>query len=306
VINAQPVNRDWESVFSTWGAPPSATEQTKCENAERAIRKAIDAYAKLASKNIEIFAQGSYADRTNIRQDSDVDICILCKNPFFPDYTMSQGLSNAVLGFSDADYRYADFKNDVEAALRSYFGAGSITRGTKAFDVHENTYRLDADVVPCFEHRRYLGTPQSNSYLSGTEFVPDNGGRIINWPRQNYRNGVDKNDATGRRFKAVVRILKRLRNEMVANGYKVAEPIPSYLVECLVWNVPNEGFEHDQYRPDVRYALAHLWNQTRSDDTCSEWGEINELKYLFRPRQPWSRDQVNSFLEAAWNYIGFE
>jgi predicted nucleotidyltransferase len=306
VIEAQFLNRDWESVFSTWGAALSATEQTKCENAERAIRKAINASGKLSSKDIEVFAQGSYANRTNVSQDSDVDICILCKNTFFPDYTMSEGLSNAVFGFSDAQYHYADFKNDVEAALRSYFGAGSITRGTKAFDVHENTYRLDADVVPCFEHRRFMGTPQSNWCISGTEFLSDNGERIINWPRQNYRNGVDKNAATGRRFKAVVRILKRLCNEMVANGYEVAEPIPSYLIECLVWNVPNEGFGHDQYRADVRYALAHLWNQIRAENTCSKWGEINELKYLFRAGQPWSRDRVNSFLHATWNYIGFE
>ena len=58
-----------------------------------------------------------------------------------------------------------------------------------------------------------------------------------------------KNDATGRRFKAVVRILKRLRNEMVDNGHKVAGPIPSYLIECLIWNVPNEGFGHDTSVP---------------------------------------------------------
>jgi predicted nucleotidyltransferase len=306
VIKAQLLNRDWESIFSTWGAAPSATEQTKSENAERAIRKAIAVSAKLSSKDIEVFAQGSYANRTNVRQDSDVDICILCKNTFFPNYAMSQGLNNAVFGFSDAQYHYADFKNDVETALKSYFGTGSITRGNKAFDVHENTYRLDADVVPCFEHLRFMGTPQNNWFISGTQFLPDSGGRVINWPRQNYKNGVDKNEATGRRFKAVVRILKRLRNEMVANGNQVAEPIPSYLIECLVWNVPNEGFGHDQYRADVRYALAYLWNQTRSDSACSEWGEINELKYLFRPIQPWSRDQVNNFLDAAWNYIGFE
>jgi tRNA nucleotidyltransferase (CCA-adding enzyme) len=110
VITAQFVNRNWESVFSTWGAAPSTTEQTKCENAERAIRKAIDASAKLSSKDIEVFAQGSYANRTNVRQDSDVDICILCKNTFFSDYSMSQGLSDAVFGFSDAQYHYPDFK----------------------------------------------------------------------------------------------------------------------------------------------------------------------------------------------------
>jgi hypothetical protein len=79
---------------------------------------------------------------------------------------------------------------------RRISGADSVTRGNKAFDVHANTYRVDADVVPCFEHRRYLETPQSHWFESGTELLPDNGGKIINWPRQNYDNSFAKNDAT--------------------------------------------------------------------------------------------------------------
>lgn len=300
------MSRDWEATFASWGAAPSNTEQTKCENAERACRKAIDASAKLSSKSIDVFTQGSYANRTNVRQDSDVDICVLYTGAFFPDYSMSAGLSGPVLGYSDATYPYVEFKNDVEAALVSYLGRGSVIRGEKAFDVHANTYRIDADVVPCFEHRRFMGTLLSNSYDSGTELHPDNGGEIVNWPRQNYANGVEKNEATGRRFKAVTRILKRLRNEMVDEGYKAAEPIPSYLIECLIWNVPNEGLGHDTLKADVRYAIAHLWNETRADESCKEWGEVNELKYLFRARQAWSRAQANTFLQAAWNYIGFE
>jgi hypothetical protein len=224
----------------------------------------------------------------------------------FPDYSLSQGLSGGVLGFTDCQYPYSEFKNDVQAALKSYFGDASVKRGSKAFDVHANTYRVDADLVPCFEHRRYLGMLQSYWYDSGTQLLPDNGGQIINWPRQNYDNGVAKNDATSRRFKAVVRILKRLRNEMVDNGHKVAEPIPSYLMECLVWNVPNQGFGHDKYYDDMRYAIAYLWDRTRTDETCRERREINERKYLFDPSQPWTREQVNSFLHAAWNYIGFK
>jgi hypothetical protein len=302
---APAVNRNWDDVFCTWSGAPSTTEQTKCENAERAVRKAIDACDKLNTRSIEVFAQGSYANRTNVRQDSDVDICVLCDDVFFTDYTLSKGLNDAVLRYVPGGYSYTDFKNDVEAALKSYFGTGSVTRGNKAFDVHANTYRVDADVVPCIEHRRLMGTSENNWINYGTELRPDNGGRIINWPRQNYKNGVQKNDDTGRRFKAVVRILKRLRNEMVDNGHTVGEPIPSYLIECLVWNVPKEAFGHDTWRADVRWALAHLWNETRTDEQCKEWGEINELKYLFGG-QPWSRVQVNSFLDAAWNYIGFE
>jgi predicted nucleotidyltransferase len=299
-------SRDWEATFSSWGAAPGTTEQTKCDNAERAVRKAICASEKLSSKSIDVFTQGSYANRTNVRQDSDVDICVMYKDAFFPDYSMSEGLNDAALGYSDGTYPYAEFKNDVEDALVSYFGEDSVTRGNKAFDVHANTYRIDADVVPAFEHRRFHGTPQSNWFYSGTELHPDDGGSITNWPRQNYDNGVEKNEATGRRFKAVVRILKRLRNEMADEGYDAAEPIPSYLIECLVWNVPNDGLGHDTLTADVRHALAHLWNETRTDESCKEWGEVNELKYLFRPSQPWTRSAVNTFLQAAWDYIGFE
>jgi len=306
VASVPSLNRNWEDVFCTWGAAPSATQQEKCDNAERAVRKAIDASKKLSAKTIEVFVQGSYANRTNVRQDSDVDVCVLYKDAFFPDYSLSQGLNGPLLGFTDATYSYTEFKNDVEAALKAYFGAGSVTRGKKAFDVHANTYRVDADVVPCFEHRRYMGTQQSNWYNSGTQLFPDSGGKIINWPRQNYANGVSKNDATGRRFKAVVRIFKRLRIEMAENGQQAAAPIPSYLLECLAWNVPNEGFGHNDYRNDMRHAITHLWNKTKTDETCSECREINELKYLLRGGQPWTRDQVNNFFLAAWNYIGFK
>ncbi len=299
-------SRDWESTFSSWGAAPGTTEQTKCDNAERAVRKAIAAGTKLSSKSIEVFTQGSYANRTNVRQDSDVDICVLYTGAFFADYSMSEGLNDSVLGYTDGTYPYAEFKNDVQAALISYFGKESVTRGKKAFDVHANTYRIDADVVPCFEHRRFHGNAENSWHDSGTELHPDSGGAIVNWPRQNYNNGVEKNDATSRRFKAVTRILKRLRNEMADEGYEAADPRPSYLIECLVWNVPNDGFGHDTLTADVRYALAHLWNETRTDETCKEWGEINELKYLFRTVQPWTRQQVNTFLQAAWDYIGFE
>jgi hypothetical protein len=93
---------------------------------------------------------------------------------------------------------------------------------------------------------------------------------------------------------------------MVEGGYEAAEPIPSYLIECLVWNVPNAGLGHDTLKADVRYAIAHLWSETRVDETCNKWGEVNELKYLFRATQCWTRAQVNTFLETAWNYVGFK
>lgn len=295
------MSRDWESTFRSWGQAPSQTERERCENAERAVRKAIAASSALAARSINAFAQGSYANRTNVRQESDVDICIVCRDVFY--YDLPAGVLRESYGITPATYEYAQFKNEVGAALGDYFGYSAVTRGNRTFDVHANSYRVDADVVPTFEYRRYAS---ASAFNEGTKFIPDNGGEVINWPTQNYDNGVSKNQRTGERFKAIVRIMKRLRNEMNDAAISAAQPVPSFLNECLAWNVPNEGFGHQTYKEDVRFALAHLWNNTRTVDTCSEWGEINELKYLFRSAQPWTREQTNTFLQAAWTYIGFE
>ena len=297
----------WEDTFQSWAKPPSETEQTKCDNAVRAVQKAIAGSSTLSSRKVTAFPQGSYCNRTNVRLDSDVDVCILSREVCFVDYSFVQGLTDADVGLVDHPYTYAEFRNDVEETLRSYFGHSSITRGKKAFDIHENSYRIDADAVACFEHRRYQRNAAGEIYYdSGTQFLPDGGGKIVNWPEQNYENGVAKNKQTGGRFKDAVRIVKRLRNKMADDGVAAAKPIPSFLVENLVWNVPKEGFGHDTYKSEVQWVLAHLFNNTRNTDDCKEWGEINEYKYLFRASQPWTMGQAHAFVSAAWDYIGLD
>lgn len=296
-----------EETLTLWSQGPGKTEAEKCDNAETAIKKAIAANKELASLDVSIFAQGSFRVRTNVRQDSDVDICVRYNTAFFGDYP--EGKSSKDFGFGDASLTFADFKNKVERALKSYFGETSVARGKKAFDVHANSYRVDADVVATFEHRRYSGrlNPDgTHNYLSGVAFDPDTGARIINWPEQDYTNGVARNDTTGRGYKRAIRILKRLRNKMQDEKVAEASNIASFLIECLVWNAPLEAFEHDTYAAIVRHVIADVFNRTRNDEDCKEWGEVNELKYLFRPAQPWTREQANKFLHTAWNYIGYK
>jgi len=292
---------NWEDTFSSWARPPGKTEQERCDNAAQAIRNAIAASEKLKRRNIKVFTQGSYRNNTNVRQDSDVDIGILCYNTFFMD--LPEGYTMENFGIDPATYHYKQFKDEVGEALTAYFGSSSIHRGNKAFDIHENSYHVDADVAPFFEHRRYS---TDGKYLSGFELNPDNGGRIINWPEQHYDNGVNKNTATGRRFKALVRIIKSLRNEMADKGIVEAKPVTGFLIECLVWNVPNDYFGHDTYEEDVRSCLAFLFNNTITDEECFEWREVSELKDLFRPSQKWTRQQAHLFISKAWDYIGFQ
>ena len=293
--------RDWESTFTSWAKGPGTTEDERCENAVRAIRNAINNSVALNYRNIDVFLQGSYRNRVNVRQNSDVDVGVLCRDVFF--YDLPQNSTAADFDIDSATYTYQQFKNEVDTALVDHFGRRAVHRGNKAFDIKENSYRVEADVAAFFDHRRYS---QNGRYSEGVELRPDNGGRVINWPEQHYNNAVSKNTATGRLYKRVVRILKRLCIEMDDQGIAAAKPIPGFLVECLVWNVPHDHFGHTTYTADVRTALAFLFNKTMTDKECSEWCEVSELKYLFRGSQRWTRPQAHEFLSASWNHLGFE
>lgn len=296
-----------EETLAAWSKGPGQTEADKCANAERAVRKAVKADDNLAALDISVFAQGSYRARTNVRQNSDVDICVRYNSTFFTDYP--KGMSRETVGNSPGTMDFSDFKDMVQDALEDYFGKSGVTRGNKAFDVHANTYRIDADVVPTFEHRRYTGRQNGDGsfeYLSGVAFNPDRGARIVNWPQQTYDNGVERNTATRRRYKQSIRILKRLRDKMLDEDVAAAKKAPSFLIECLVWNAELDAFTHETYTSMMRHVLANVWNHTRKDEDCAEWGEVNELKYLFRSVQPWTRQEANEFLQAAWDYMGYE
>jgi hypothetical protein len=297
--------REWESIFTTWSQGPSATEQQKAENAERQIREAITASDKLKSRNIRIFTQGSYRNRVNVRRDSDVDIGVLCFDTYFNEYPDDNVKALLAKSFIPATYQYATFKDELEEALVARFGRGAVTRGSKAFDIKANTYRVDADVAAFFEHRRYTS---ATHYHSGVEMIPDDFSppRIKNWPEQHYQNGVIKNDQTYRRYKRITRILKSLSNEMASNGVQSATNAPSFLIECLAFNVSNECFNYSSFKPMVRHILTALYNDTLTDERCAEWGEVNELKYLFRRSQQWTRQSAHQFIADAWDYIGYK
>ena len=231
------MSQNWESTFSFWAKGPSDTESKRCENSVIAIKKAIEQSDALRDRNIEVFLQGSYRNRVNVRQDSDVDVGILCRDTFF--YQLPDGKVAEDLNITPATYHYSEFKNDVHQALIDYFGRDAITRGNKAFDIQTNTYRVEADFAPFFEYRYYL---QNGNYVEGVKLISDSVVEVENYPEQHYTNGVNKNSETQRKYKRVVRILKNLKNKMDDEGYATAKKVPGFLLECLCFNVPNDDF----------------------------------------------------------------
>ncbi len=299
----------WEGLFSLWAQGPGKTEQDRCDNAVNMIKSAIAGFVPLKSRNLTVFAQGSYRNRTNVRQDSDVDVCVCCSDTFYYEMDLAPGATRESLGLTTpATYDFPELKREIGAALIQKFGSSAVTPGDKAFDIHETSYRVDADVVPTFVGRDYLpGWNGDYRYREGTVLQVSSSGQLIyNWPQQHYDNGVAKHSSTGRRFKKVVRVLKRLRYKLEAEEFNLGKTTSSYLLESLVYNCPDSCFGHSKLYEDVRQVIAEVWSQMKSESTKRSMTEVNGIKYLFHPSQSWTIEDAQTCLQAMWSYIGFE
>lgn len=285
-----------EGKLRKWAKPPSQTELDKIERAERMVKEAIKSSERLKDLDITVFTKGSYENRINIPSDSDVDLGVRLNTLYFNDYP--EGMTQDDFNFISATYTYDDFKKDVVEAIQCKFGKDNVTVGNKAIKVHANSCRVDADVVPLAVHRRYI----SKEYWREGVALRAIGKTIYNWPRQNYDNHVFKNTNTGQRHKPLIRILKNLKKEM--KDLRILENnIPSYLIECLSWNVPNHLFSKEKYKEMTLSCLDYLSLALLSEETCKEWREVNELKYLFRGSQAWTSWQAYKFVKEVKAYL---
>jgi hypothetical protein len=282
--------------------PPSDTEATKLDNAERMVKEAICDDEILSKMEIQVFGQGSYANDTNVRRDSDIDINVRLMDIFYFDLPDGKERSDFGLG-SPATYTFSEYKTAVENALVNQFGRTDVTRENKCITVRGNSYRVETDVVPTFNYRRFSA---DGSYVEGAKFITDRGVPVVNYPLQHIANGKSKNSSTQKRFKRLTRIYRRVRYNMIDDGVNVSANITSFLLECLVWNVPNNILNQTYTWTDrLKGSIVYLYENTKEIETCKEWGEVSELLYLFRPIRKWTHSDVNNYLVQMWNYLEY-
>lgn len=257
-----------ESQINKMAAPISDTEDEKCKNAIRMVRDALkklnytddakeirsyhegsysyalDMRHNFTGRKITLLVQGSYANKTNIPSESDVDVAVILESTFITTYR--PGVTDANYNFSSGGFSVDELKDEVYKALNQHFGYIGVERHDKSIKVIGNTYRVDADVVPAYRHRDYTNDYWNNpeNYVGGIEIRPDKGGRIINYPEQHIKNGVLKNQDTNYKFKKCVRIAKNMKERMEEEGYVISDKISSFGLESLLWNVNSSVYKN--------------------------------------------------------------
>ena len=245
-----------------------------------------------------------YANNTNVRSESDVDVCVMLRDTFHTVYAQGKGRED--YGFSASNFTFQEYRDLVKKALQDKFRTEYVYDGNKSLKINENTYHVKADVVPSFQLRNYYYENSINPsrYIEGVWLLAKTGEEVKNYPKRHKANGVAKNNATNYSYKRLVRIMKHIKNEMVEDKKTDGDKITSFLVECLVYHVPNNVITgYSTWTETVKQAIIYLYNEIK-DDHHTKWCEVSDMLYLFRNRK-WTDEDAKQWLVDVWNYLGY-
>lgn len=294
---------DRSTLLSRWIKPSSDDEQIQQDRAQRMVTEAVMAHNPLSSAGLYVFAKGSYANNTNVRRDSDVDIVVECHDCCYYDYMPGEEPAERLGTPYTGEWTPAKLRTEVKAALVNKFGASAIDAGNIALVVAAVPgSRPSIDVVPSFDYYLY-DDPRRSSSRRGSCVWTKEGSKIVNWPDQQLKNGRAKNQRTGSRYKNFVRALKNAENVLAKAGTIDAKP--SYLMECLVWNIADSTLKSGNLDQGFRATLVELWQGLADDGDWHDWTEPNEVKYLFRSGQKWSRSDAKEVVLETWRYLDY-
>lgn len=291
-----------EAQLETWSHQGSITQSSNTYNT---IKSVLEAGATpYAGKNYKVFLQGSYGNDTNIYAESDVDIVIRLDDCFQSDLSQLTEEEKAAYksAFRDATYTCVDFKRDVLSVLTEQYGE-AVKAGDKAIAIDASGSRRKADVIAAIQFRRYFKFRSStdSEYVEGICFWNGKGEQIANYPKQHSANLTTKNQNTSKWFKPMARVFKNMRSRMGDDGLIKTGIAPSYYIEGLLYNVPNEMLMSSYQNCMVNTLNWYRQEASKTDLVCA-----NEQYYLLRDGHHtcWTQLNCDAFVEAAvrlWN-----
>lgn len=295
-----------QAVLGRWVLPSSAHEQEKQDRALRMVKGAIDRWPAIRDgASYRVYAKGSYANNTNVRLDSDVDIVVQNQDCLYYDYNGCEALPGTTTTPYQGKWTPEAWRSEVLAALKNAFPSEVSGSGRVAItvDEHDGT-RPDIDVVPSFNYVRYDSADMSVAH-KGSKVFPLSGASIVNYPDQQMENGKSKNSATNGRYKKFARALKSAENALVKAD--TIEAKPSYFMECLAYNVPNHILSSGTtLEAGFDGTLRWLWAALKEEAyQRTNWLEPNRLKYLFHNNAAWTPEDARELVLNTWVHLGY-
>ena len=232
--------------------------------------------------NYEVFLQGSYKNDTNLGRESDVDVVVRLNHRLRPRVARLSGQRLLEDASHQAAYQgWKSFRDHALKAMRAKFGKAAKS-GRKTLQVPKGRIPADADLVVTLRYKEGIAF-----------YLPDERRWVVSFPQQHHARGVKKEKATGQRFKRSIRMFKAARNRLVETKALTKDDAPSYFIECLIYNVPDNLFA-PKLAPTYTGIVGWLKTVRLNDFKCQS-GQAE----LFGPgREQWSEKKARAFVKA--------
>jgi len=174
------------------------------------------------------------------------------------------------------------YRDQVLKALRATYGTKAVTSNRKSLKLAKGKIPASADVVVTLR------------YETGIAFyLPGEHRWVVSYPEQHHARGLKKEQATEGRYKRTIRMLKTARNHLVKNDAIRDGTAPSYFIECLLYNVPDNLFKAD-YTQTYSGIVAYL----RSAN-LKQFNSQNGIRQLFgKSKDLWNVGDAQKFILA--------
>ena len=206
-----------DNTLRKWSAPGSTSQDTDT----------YGRFSTLIGKNFyqasDIYLQGSYRNHTDISGRGDIDIVVECGGYFEDAYSRNHDIEN----LRDDLFYAIDRRNNF-----------ILHEGNKAIKYDGGRLYSPVDIVPCI--------PYYHQGIKGISIYDHRRHKVIHsFPKAHIDNGIEKNGNTRGMFKPMVRVMKNARDMLIENGTLWEGAAPSYFIECLLYNVPDEVYSTD-------------------------------------------------------------
>ncbi|MFZ2026502.1 MAG: nucleotidyltransferase [Microgenomates group bacterium] len=290
--------------LQTWANAPG---HTKAQHTYQQIKNALTASGVSQVRGCEVYLQGSYANSTNIRHDSDIDVVIQLNSSFAYGLNRLTDFQKSIFHLeypTNATFNWSDLRSDVIAALVAYFSPSRIdTSGNKSIKLIGDISLSNADIVPCLQYRNYnsFNIGVTNDFIEGMRFwtIRENT-EVINYPKVHKANGENKNaqHRTDEMYKDTVRVIKHIRRKLIDEHNFDGKKAPSYFIESAVYNAFDQHFSGNH-----QSALESVLDFLIRRCDASRLVTVSHQHLLFGTEiWQWNKSHASEFLEAVEYY----
>ncbi|MSQ30592.1 MAG: hypothetical protein EXR64_00990 [Dehalococcoidia bacterium] len=292
-----------DSLLVAWEPP---ADHAPGQRTFEVVRDALLASPALAARNVRVYLQGAHASDTLIRADEPVDVVIESGTAYLTGYTphVSDLTRQSIEGDGTAgSWDYWQFRGEVQAALQAAF-PGAVRDGRHALRVMHTSLSVTApgppaEVIAALPYRHYSGL---GGWTAGITYFTRGFEQVVHYPRLHRDNGALKDRETEGRYRATVRTARQMRDYLQDVLALERGRVPSYFLECLLWNVPARTYAAEAPGPRMQQVVRYL-----EGAYLPAFEQQHMIESLFGPTpSQWTTSDARLFIDAASRWLGAE